>query len=210
MDYGLDYDRRGSVNLEWRVQASPKLDLHLWGSYEQGRSRMSTVNDLGLRFPPENAWSQRTREATGAAGVGLWARPFARVTLDTNYGFILTTQKLRYDYRSDGALPPGVTGAEAGNRFPDLRTEDHVLQTSLRVELTEKVALRAFHGYERGTIGDFQQTGLQAGVIAEAYYLGQVDRDYDAHVVGGRCSCATDREGGQARARRSQVAAPGG
>jgi hypothetical protein len=146
---------------------------------------MSTVNDLGfIALPPENAWSLRTRETTGAAGAGLRARPFARVSVEADYAFILATQELHYDYASDGALAPGVTSAEAGNDFPDLRTEDHVLQTSLRLELTDEVALRAFHRYARSAIDDFQQSGLQTGVIAGSYYLGHVDRDYDAHVVG--------------------------
>jgi hypothetical protein len=188
VDYGLDNDRRGSVNLEWHLQPSPKFGINLWGTYEQGRSKMATVNDQGFSFPPENAWSQRTRETGGAAGLGLWARPFAHVSVETNYVFILNTQQLDYDYRSDGALPPGITSAEAGNHFPDLRTEDQVLQTSLRLELTEQVALRVFHRYEYSTIDDFQQTGLDseadAGVIGGAYYLRHVDRDYDAHVVG--------------------------
>jgi len=185
VDYGLDYERRGSVNLEWHLQPSPKLDLYLSGAYGQGRNKMDTINDLGFTsFPPQNAWSQRTRETNGSAGAGFWVRPFARVSLEANYSFILATQKLYYAYASGGALAPGVTPAEAGNQFPELRTEDHVLQTSLRLELTEKVALRVFYRYEHGTIDDFQQTGLEAAVIAGAYYLGHIDRDYTAHVIG--------------------------
>lgn len=184
VDYGLDYVRRGSVSLEWHLQPSPSFNVYFWGTYEQGRSKLATVNDLGSTFPPENAWSQGTRETTGSTGVGIWARPFARVSVETNYSFILSRQKLDYDYRSNGAVPPGISGAEAGNDFPDLRTEDHLLQTSVRLELTENVALRAFHRYERSTIDDFQQTGLGPGVSAGAYYLGHVDRDYEAHVVG--------------------------
>jgi hypothetical protein len=58
------------------------------------------------------------------------------------------------------------------------------LLTSVRVALIRHVALRVFHLYQRGRIEDFQQTGLEAGVLGGAYYLGHVDRDYDAHAVG--------------------------
>ena len=33
-------------------------------------------------------------------------------------------------------------------------------------------------------VEDFQQKGLEASMIEGAYYLGHVDRDYHAHVVG--------------------------
>jgi len=185
VDYGLDYERRGGVNLEWHFQPSPKLGVYLLGAYGQGRNKMETVNDLGFAsFPPQNAWSQRTREANGSAGAGLWLRVLDRVSVDANYSFILTTQKLDYEYASDGALAPGVITAEAGNAFRKLRSENHVLQTGLRLEVTKEVAVRTFYRYEHGTIDDFQQTGLEQAVIAGAYYLGHVDGDYTAHVIG--------------------------
>jgi len=188
VDYGLDYERRGSVNLEWHLQPSSSLDLYVSGAYGQARNKMGTINDLGFTsYPPQNAWSQRTRETNGSAGAGFWVRPFARVSLEANYSFVLATQKLHYSYASGGALAPGVLPAEAGNQFPELRTVDHVLQTSLRLEITEEGAIRAFYRYEHGTIDDFQQAGLEAAVIegaSGAYYLGHVDRDYTAHVIG--------------------------
>ena len=33
-------------------------------------------------------------------------------------------------------------------------------------------------------VEDFQQKGFEASMIEGAYYLGHVDRDYHAHVVG--------------------------
>jgi hypothetical protein len=182
--HGLRGDRRADASLEWSLQPSPAWGASLFATFERGWRRMKTVNDAVTSFPPQNTWSERTRESTVAAGASAWGRLLERVTLETSYAFSLTRSRLDYDYASDGALALGVTGAAAGSRFPTLATEDHVLLTSLRVELIRQVALRVFHLYRRGRIEDFQQTGLELGVLGGAYYLGHVDRDYDAHAVG--------------------------
>lgn len=184
VDYGVRNARRADASLEWSYQPSPSWGATLFGTVERGRRSMKTINDAGVSFPPQNTWSVHTREGSVAAGITGWARLLERVTLETSYAFILTRSRLDYDYASDGALALGVTSAAAGSRFPTLRTADHVLTTSLRLELIDHVALRVFHLYQRGRIDDFQQAGLEDGVIGGAYFLGHVDRDYDAHVVG--------------------------
>lgn len=183
-EYGLRGDRRATASLEWALQPSPLWGASLFGTFERGWRRMKTVNDAGADFPPENTWSARSRESTVAAGLNAWRRLFERVTLETNYTFILTRSRVDYDYASDGALSLGITAGTAGSRFPTLTTEDHVLVTSLRLELARHLALRVFHLYRRGRIEDFQQAGLEAGVLGGAYYLGHVDRDFHAHALG--------------------------
>jgi hypothetical protein len=185
-DYGLRGDRRADASLEWSLQPSPAWGASLFATYERGWRRMKTVNDAvtGNPFPPENTWSERTRESTVAAGLSAWRRLLERVTLETSYTFILTRSRLDYDYASDRALSLGIDSGAAGGHFPTLITEDHVLLTSLRVELLRHLALRVFHLYQHSRIEDFQQAGLEAGVLGGAYYLGHVDRDYHAQAVG--------------------------
>ena len=182
--YGLVWARSGDATLEWSYQPSPRHGISLFSTYSRGSRRMKTVNDLGATFPPENSWSERTRDESVLAGASAWVKLFERVTLETSYSFLLSQARLDYDYASDGALSLGITSAEAGRRFPTLTTEDHVLVTSLRFEIQKHVALRVFHLYQRSRIDDFQQAGLRAGVIAGAYYLGHEDHDYHAQVVG--------------------------
>lgn len=184
VDYGVRNARRADASLEWSYQPSPSWGATLFGTVERGRRSMKTINDTAASFPPQNTWSVHTRESSVAAGITAWGRLLERVTLESSYAFILTRSRLDYDYASDGALAVGVTSAEAGSRFPTLDTEDHVLTTSLRIEVVDHVALRVFHLYQRERIDDFQQAGLESGVIGGAYFLGHVDRDYDAHVVG--------------------------
>jgi hypothetical protein len=184
VDYGLRGDRRADASVEWSIQPSPAWGATLFATYERGWRRMKTVNELGTSFPPQNTWWEHTSERTWAAGWSSWVRFLSRVTLETSYAFVGTRSRLDYDYASAGALSLGVTSAVAGSRLPTLATENHVLSTSLRIELVEHLALRVFHVYQRARIDDFQQAGLEAGVIGGAYYLGHVDRDYDAHVLG--------------------------
>lgn len=119
-------------------------------------------------------------------------RLLERVTLSSNYRVIHTRQRVDYDFASDGALFFLVTGAQAGRRFPNLETVDHVLESSLRVQLVEHLAVRVFHRYQRGELDDFQQQGLaDPTLLSGAFgsgtgvlFLGHRDRDYSAHVVG--------------------------
>jgi len=183
-EYGLRRAWRGDATVEWSIQPSPRWGVSLFGTYERGWRRMKTVNDTGPSFPPQNTWWESTRDETVMSGASGWLKLLDRVTLETSYSFLLARSRLDYDYASDGALSLGVTGATAGSRFPTLTTEDHVLVTSLRIELQKHVALRVFHVYQRSRLDDFQQAGLRAGVIAGAYYLGHEDLDYHAQVVG--------------------------
>ncbi len=106
------------------------------------------------------------------------------MTLESGYTFNRVAEDLDYDFASDGALAGGVSEAEAGGSFPDLLTTDHLLQTSLRFEIREGIALRFFHRYQRSEIDVFRQTGLTPLGVDGALFLGHVDRDYDAHVFG--------------------------
>jgi hypothetical protein len=194
-DYGLEFVRLGSASLEWSVQPSPAWDAYLFGGFEAGRRRLANINDVfptsssdpnagGPVFPLANAWTLETTETGGNAGAGFRWRLLDRLTLESAYSFLLTRQRLDYDFASAGALAPGVTAAQAGSRFPELRTVDHVLQSSVRLELSPRVALRIFHLFQRERLDDFQQQGLEAGLVGGALFLGHVDGDYQAHVVG--------------------------
>jgi hypothetical protein len=110
-------------------------------------------------------------------------RLLGRLSFEPSYSFILSKQRLDYDYDSAGALA-GVTPQQAGSRFEELRTEDHVVQASLRLQVREGVALRVLYLFQREKIDDFQQDGLRGGLVASSLFLGHEDEDYDAHVIG--------------------------
>ncbi len=69
----------------------------------------------------------------------------------------------------------------------ELRTRRHSLTTSFRFSIVESGFLRVFYRFERATIRDFSQQGLipeDALSDSGALFLGQIDRDFDVHIVG--------------------------
>jgi hypothetical protein len=173
------------------------------GSWERLERDQRNINDSlagfgsndgsagGLLYPLANRWQLGSEQDSFFAGGGLTWRLVDRVTLDTTYRLIHTRQRLDYDFASDGALF-GVTGAQAGRRFPALETIDHVLESALRVEVSENLAVRVFHRFQRGKLNDFQQKGLaDPTLLNDAFttgtgvlFLGHRDRNYTTHVVG--------------------------
>jgi MtrB/PioB family decaheme-associated outer membrane protein len=201
--YGLESERAGSVSADWSYAPSQNFSAHLMGSWEHLERNQRNINDSlagigsadgdagGVLYPLANRWHIGSEQNSLFAGVGLTWRLLERVTLDLNYRVIHTRQRVDYDFASDGALFL-VTGAQAGRRFPNLETVDHVLESSLRVQLVEHLAVRVFHRYQRGELDDFQQQGLaDPTLLSGAFgsgtgvlFLGHRDRDYSAHVVG--------------------------
>jgi MtrB/PioB family decaheme-associated outer membrane protein len=192
--YGLRAERWGNVNAELNFQPSPAAQVYVFGSFEKRWSRIAGINDSfafssdpdagGPVFPFENAWRLDSDETTWSAGTGLRLQAHPRVLLDLHYVFLDSRGESDFDIASAGALGTSLSKARD---LPDLRTVSHQLQTSVRVAISEHVALRFFHRFDHSTIRDFSQRGLVPGEVLEssgALFLGHVDRDFSAHVFG--------------------------
>ena len=134
-------------------------------------------------FPFDAAWIARSNARTFAAGAGFSARPWSRLELRADYQLLLSRERLAYDFASADALAPGETAADAGHRFPYLRSTDHAVETSARITLTDWLATRLIYRFLDSRVSNFHQAGLQPR-IGHALYLGHVDGDFSAHVVG--------------------------
>ncbi len=67
------------------------------------------------------------------------------------------------------------------------RTLRHRQTTSVRFSIVESAFLRVFYRFERATIRDFSQQGLNPEAVlldSGALFLGHIDRDFDVHVIG--------------------------
>jgi hypothetical protein len=106
------------------------------------------------------------------------------VTIDSGYTFLSTETELGYEPASAGALVPGVTLAEAGDRFPTLRLREHVASAQLRVAITAHVEAGALYRFEHARIDDFHQTGLTPLADPGSILLADVDRSFAAHLFG--------------------------
>ena len=192
--HGLQWVRAANANLELTLQPSPGWDAYAFGGFEWRERELDTLDSAsflgsdfrpgGPVFPLDHAWSTRSRQRGYSAGAGLSARPLAVLELRIDYWLSIASERLSYDFASVAALAPGTAPDAVGSRFPDLRSADHVVDVSARLELAAGVAARVLYRFQRSTIDDPQQAGLVPR-IGRTLYLAHVDGDFTAHVVGG-------------------------
>jgi hypothetical protein len=189
--YGLKSDDTRNLQAEWSVQPRPWLSASLYGSVEDHRRRMANIRGFasssngdagGPNFPFANAWNIRTDGNATGLGSNLTLRPVRWVELVSSYSFLVTREHERLAFASLAALANPV-GPPPGNRLPTLESLDHVIETSLRFEVTKWLGFKLYHRYERSTIEDYHQTGL-ATLIDRRVYFGHVDDDYQANFYG--------------------------
>jgi MtrB/PioB family decaheme-associated outer membrane protein len=189
-DYGRDFERGRELNLELGWQPSPKLELHAFGSVEKRVSRLNSSDEDGLgSFTPTNEWSADSDGSTLGFGTGFRAQVLPRLELSGDYSWLRSRDELDYRFASDGALAAATTAAEAGSGLPRLRTSDQVLRLAADLELDERWSARFFYRFEHSRLEDPQQRGLvPRPVSTQTLYLGHVDDDFKASVVGASLS----------------------
>lgn len=192
--YGLEKQRWGNANLDLNFQPSPAGQAYLFGQVETRERRLAGINDAfafssdpnagGAVFPFENAWRLDATATSWSIGAGLRIDAIPRIGIDLNYSFISSREAHVFEIAGSGALGTGLSEAED---LPDLLTRNHLLTTSIRFSLIDDAFLRIFHRFERSAIRDFSQSGLDPEKVLNdsgALFLGHVDRDFDAHMVG--------------------------
>ena len=192
--HGLREAASASANAELTVQPAPAWDAYAFAGAEWRKRELDTIDSAsflgsdfapgGPVFPLDLSWGARTRTRALSVGGGASARPHALLELRADYQLLASRERLAYDYAGPDALAPGTTPADAGSRFPHLENVDHLLDVSARVDLGEHLAVRALYRFQHSTIANFYQEGLVPR-IGRALYLGHVDGDFTAHVVGG-------------------------
>ncbi len=191
--YGLRDRDSDQAHLQWSWRPRPALEAHLHYGFERRWTEMGLVDERfavsedpnagGPWFPLDWSWAQRSRARIHQLGSGLRWRPHRRAELRVDFRLHHSVESVRYDFASAGALA-SVTPEQAGDRFPELRYRDYVLEHTLRVALMEDAALRLFHRYQNSSVRDFAQRGLAPDFAGRAVVLGHVDDDYEAHVFG--------------------------
>jgi MtrB/PioB family decaheme-associated outer membrane protein len=178
-DFGLQRDQVGHWSAEWSYQPTPEQSWFVWSSYEDRRRDFTSVaGEVGaVPYPAQNRWSVDEDATTFALGAGahLMRGP---LRLEASYSFVDTRTQLDYDFASDTALA-GVTAAQAGSRYPELKTRDHVLMSSLFWEFRPGFALRLAYRFSHSTLRDFQQAGLPTR-DGNRIFFGHQDRSYQA------------------------------
>lgn len=195
-DFGLVRERTRDVAVEWSVQPSPRLSAYTFLSAERHARDMASIRGFatspdasagGANFRLENSWRVHARGSAVGWGGGLTARLLRSVELDSSYAFLVTRDELDTD-TGGGISAPVNAPTPVPRRLPELRSRDHVAQTSLRLELRSDLALRLFYRYERSSVDDYHQTGLPTLTPTPAaprrVFLGHEDRDYEVSLYG--------------------------
>ena len=81
------------------------------------------------------------------------------------------------------ALAGSVLPAQAGTSFPDLRTQDQILETSLRWAFSETLAARLYYRYQRATIRNWLQRDL-VSLDDHRLFFAHIDESYEVSVYG--------------------------
>jgi Putative outer membrane beta-barrel porin, MtrB/PioB len=191
-DYGLRSDRTRNFEAEWSVQPRPWLTASVYGSVEGHERHMGNIRGFassangdagGPNFPLANSWSVHADGDSLGLGSSVSLRPVHRVELASSYNFLETRERQHLAFASIDALANPDFGVPPGDRLPTLRSRDHAIETSVRFEVAQWLALKLYHRYERSTIEDYHQNGL-ATLIGRRVYFGHEDGDYVANFYG--------------------------
>jgi MtrB/PioB family decaheme-associated outer membrane protein len=172
-DYGLTRQRELSLNLEWSFQPSPERNAHVFATLERGRQDVDSIfgedagSDPSLAYPDANAWSADSETSALTLGAGFSVRLARGFSLESDYIYSYAHDELDY-----------------GTRFTILRSQDHIVETRLRWQVSETLALRFYHRYQRSTRDDdWEQTGLVPRSDHRLFFA-HIDNDYQASVYG--------------------------
>jgi hypothetical protein len=94
--------------------------------------------------------------------------------LDTRYTFLVTREDDRIAFTDLAALANPDFATPPPGHFPELRSRDHALETSVRVALQKAVGLKLYYRYWRSEIEDYHQTDLPTLIGRRVYLSHQI------------------------------------
>lgn len=187
-DYGRTGQNQGSANIDLNYQPSPRQTIYGYYSYQQGRFNQASITggngnvvigaasafgtitpanavEIGSApggpiYPLLNAWTVQSKDRNHVTGVGL-KQEFGKTSLNVDYSYSIGRTRIGYVYNVGGALN-AANSVFAGSRMPDLATDVHYLDASLRVPFTERLSARLIYRYQKENIRDWHYRGVDA------------------------------------------------
>ncbi len=190
--YGLRSDRLRGFDAEWSVQPSPTMAASAFVSLEAHSRRMGSIRGFatsangdagGPNYPYALQWSTNASGDAIGWGGSLTLSPLHWLQLDTRYTFLVVREDDRIGFADLGALANPDFVTPPPGHFPELRSRDHALETSLRIALRKSLGLKLYYRYWRSDVEDYHQTGLPTET-GRRVYLGHQDRDFSASFYG--------------------------
>lgn len=209
--FPADFGRSGrqtqnSLNLDFNFLPSAATSINVYYSYQSARMKQAGAADSGNAaaaacpilppsctnafgaplsiYPADRYWSAASRDRTGVFGLGL-RHDFGRPRFDLQYTYSSSRSTLGYAYASANALQSPALAAQAGDSFPDLQYDQHVLDSGLRLPLSKQASVRLFYRFETGRVADWHYAGLDRGtIVGNRIYLDAGPRNYRVSVMG--------------------------
>lgn len=189
--FGQTKQNLWSANLDLNFQPSPRQTIYGFYSYQLGRIRQDSIAsgngattigqsvggvlitpgnavEIGSApggpvFPLLNAWTAASTDRNHVLGFGL-KQDLGRTNLNIDYSYSTGTTRIAYLYTIGGALN-AANAVFAGNRLPDLATNIHYLDASLRVPLAERLSARLVYRYQKESVRDWHYQSLDTAPV---------------------------------------------
>jgi MtrB/PioB family decaheme-associated outer membrane protein len=172
--FGLDRDALGELGVDAAWQPSPRFDFHAFGQGEwRERSLVSQRNFLNL-LQTVIRWRHETELWSFALGGGFRWELLERLTWKADYVHMRS--------RETESNAPGII--EAKGQYPSQHGTDHLLESSLAYRWPFGLEAALLYRFQRSTLQDVNQIGLLPNLGGNALYLGHVDDNYSAHLIG--------------------------
>ncbi|MEO5560598.1 MAG: MtrB/PioB family outer membrane beta-barrel protein [Dokdonella sp.] len=199
-DYGAvlgrqAYDTLG-MTLQWEWQPTPTTNASVYYGYDRSTLRLGNVNEInangtdpalgGSTYPDDGRWWADDNERNHNAGFTLNQR-IGRVQLDASWNMLYSRGVTAYTYASPlaPAYPEdGVDGA-GGGAFPAMTYRVNTLNIGITLPLMQRVSLRLFDSWERGSISDWHYLGFDTTrVYDHRVYTDGGPESYSANLIG--------------------------
>lgn len=189
--YGLRYSSSYDVNLDVNYQVSVVSTLTGFVTVQMQRKSIANINSIGQPgsalaggpdYPLANAWSEGVGNHDIAAGI-TGHRSWGDLSLDGSYVYSHGDSAIAYAYASTGAFFNLLTAAQAGNSFPDITFDSHLLQAGLRWQAGRNLSYHLIYRFAYQKTDDFHYNNL-TGVISNNTYLGVVPENFTVQTIG--------------------------
>lgn len=189
--YGLRYSSSYDVNLDVNYQLSVVSTVTGFATIQMQRRSMANINAAGQTgsaaagspaYPLANAWSEGVGNHDITAGI-TGHRSWGNLSLDGSYVYSHGDSAIAYSYASTGAFFNILTAAQAGNSFPDITFDSHLLQAGLRWQAGPRLSYNLVYRFAFQKTDDFHYNNLSS-VISNNTYLGVVPENFTVQTIG--------------------------
>lgn len=182
-----DYDSFGST-VQWEWQPSPSTVASAWYGYDLSNLKLANVNDVavtpdpalgGATYPLDARWWVRDEQRNHYFGATL-DQQLGKVKLQLATSYTGSRGTTDFRFASPAALTwPNPEG------FPTMAHRVTSLSVGLLMPLTDRVSVRVFDLYERGSLADWHYQGFgENRVYDHRVYTDGGPEDYSDNLIG--------------------------